>query len=139
MNNRLYQQQGIGLIEVMVALGLVLLTAMAIGNLQITGMHSARTSSVHFALDQLSSEMLETLRSQSVDAQAGLFEFDGSVQPAGTVLAEVSSWNSRLEDAIPTGVGAISCSSGFCDVSISWLEEVDETRQRLVYRTRTPL
>jgi len=138
-------QQGVGLIEVMIALVLIVLTSMAVGNLQVSSMVSAKASSEHFALDQLSSEMLETLRAQKSDARSGLFDFDGAAQIADspaepvTVMPAVASWNSRLKAAIPTGIGSISCESNFCSVSISWLEEIDGSMHRQSYQTRTPL
>ena len=127
------------MIEVMIALALILITAMAVGNMQTSSIVSARISSVHFSIDILSSEMLETLRAQANDAESGSFDFDGSKESTDAVLPEVSSWTGRITDAIPTGVGSISCDAGFCNVSISWIEYIDGTEHRQFYRTRTPL
>ncbi|MFK7992623.1 MAG: prepilin-type N-terminal cleavage/methylation domain-containing protein [Granulosicoccus sp.] len=135
----LQAQQGIGLIEVMIALALILIAALAVGHMQTSSVLSARASSMHFSLDNLSNEMLETLRAQASDAESGVFEFDGSVETTEPVNGEVSSWNTRVLEAIPTGIGTISCTDGFCDVSISWVEEIDGSNYRQFYRVRTPL
>lgn len=137
-----HDQHGMGLVEVMIALALLLLTAMAVGNLQTSSMVSAQISSDHFSLDHLSSEMLETLRSQAVAAEAGDFQFDGAADQTastGSVPDEVTSWNRRIVEAIPSGIGSINCAAGFCDVAISWTEEIDGSNYRQFYRTRTPL
>lgn len=132
-------QQGVGIVEVMIALVLIMISAMAVGNMLATSMASAQVSSVHFSVDSLSNQMLATLRSQSVDAQSGSFDFDGATDETEAVFPEVSSWNDRIKKSIPQGIGSISCDSSSCDVAISWYENIDGASHRQVYRTRTPL
>jgi hypothetical protein len=79
------------------------------------------------------------LRSHPIEAEAGLFDFDTSDSAPSGAHAEVILWNQRIADSIPTGEGGISCVAGFCDVSISWIEEIDGTNHRQFFRTRTPL
>lgn len=134
-----HSEQGIGLIEVMIALAILLLTALATANLQSSGLISAQASSAHFSIDHLSNEILETLRSHPVEAEAGLLNLDPLSSATAVAHAEVASWSQRIADAIPTGEGGISCVAGSCDVSISWIEEIDGTNHRQFYRTRTPL
>ncbi len=136
---KLHSEQGIGLIEVLIALAILLLTALATGSLQTSGLISAQASSVHFSIDHMSSEILETLRSHPIEAEAGLFDLDTSGSAPSGAHAEVILWNQRIADSIPTGEGGISCVAGFCDVSISWIEEIDGTNHRQFFRTRTPL
>lgn len=132
-------QQGVGILEVIIALALIMMSAIAVSNMLGVSIASTRASSVHFAIDSFSNEMLETLRAQSNDAQSGSFDFDGSDEAMVSILPEVSSWINRIAKAIPEGAGSISCDSGFCDVEISWIENVDGGLHRQVYRTRTPL
>ena len=134
-----HHQQGIGLIEAMIALALLVFTAMAMGQLQTSNLVSAQASSVHFAIDHLTAEIISTLRAQPSDARGGLFDTEGSVESTTSASAEVNAWNNRIAETIPTGVGAISCSNELCDVSISWIEEIDGSDHRQFYRTRTPL
>ena len=132
-------QQGVGLLEVIIALALIMMSAVAVSSMMSQGIVSIRASAVHFAIDNFSNEMLETLRVQSDDAQSGSFDFDGSDDVMMSILPEVSSWNDRIAKAIPKGAGSISCSLGYCDVEISWFETVDGASHQQVYRTRTPL
>lgn len=132
-------EQGVGLLEVIIALALIMMSAIAVSNMLVVSIASTRASSVHFAIDNFSNEMLETLRAQSNDAQSGSFDFDGTDEAMSSILPEVSSWINRIANTIPGGAGSISCSSGFCDVEISWIENVDGGSHRQVYRTRTPL
>ncbi len=137
--NRRHYQQGIGLIEALIALVLLVFAASVTSQMQTSSLVSAQGSSVHFSVDHLSNEMLTTLRAQASDAQAGLFDSENSTDLSINDSAEVVAWNRRIQDAIPTGIGTISCLDSFCDVSISWLEEIDGSDHRQFFRTRTPL
>jgi len=132
-------QQGVSILEVIISLALIMISAVAVSNMLGVSIASTRASSVHFAIDSFSNEMLETLRAQSNDAQSGSFDYDGSDEAKVSILPEVSSWIDRIAEAIPQGAGSISCNSGFCDVEISWIEIVDGGSHRQVFRTRTPL
>jgi Tfp pilus assembly protein PilV len=129
----------VGLVEVMIALSILLLSALAVSSLQTVGLLSATSSSVHFSIDHLSSEILETLRLRSVEANDGLLNLDSDEEDLSGVHPEVLSWLQRIEESIPTGEGSISCGSNVCDVSISWVEEIDGSRNRLFFRSSTPL
>lgn len=137
--NRRHYQRGIGLIEALIALILLVFTASVTSQMQTSSLVSAQGSSVHFSIDHLSSEMLTTLRAQSSDAQAGLFDSEDTSDSSINGSAEVIAWNRLIQDAIPTGIGSISCLDNFCDVSISWIEEIDGSDHRQFFRTRTPL
>lgn len=132
-------QRGIGLVEVMIALAILLLAAIAVGTLQTTAIVGAQGSSVHFSLDHLSNEMLDILRTHSADAQSGAFNFDAAVDSDVSAHTEAVSWNQRIGQVIPTGLGAVNCDAGICNVSISWIEEIDGTHHRQFFRARTPL
>lgn len=139
MKTRAQLESGIGLVEVMIALAIILFTALSVGSLQTSGMLGARMSSVHFSLNHLSSEMLETLRAHRVDAGSGLFDFDGASSTAGSANSVVSSWNDRIAMAIPTGEGSVVCASDVCEVFITWVEEIDGSNHRQRFRAMTPL
>lgn len=133
------REAGIGLVEVMIALAILLLTAFAVSSLQTSSLTSAQASSVHFSIDHLSNEILETLRLHSAQAQSGVLDLDPTDVDAVDIHPEVSNWNARIVESIPTGEGTISCGAGLCDVSISWVEEIDGSRHRMFFRTSTPL
>lgn len=152
-------QQGLGLVEVMISLVILLIAALATARMQSTGMISAQYSSFHLSLDHLSSEMLETLRAHSDDAEAGVFNFDMVPADAGgtnnadagtgattgtggggtTMDARMQAWNTRITQIFPDGAGRVNCVGGFCDVVISWVEEIDGNYHRQFYNTRTSL
>ena len=134
-----HSEHGIGLIEVMIALVILLFSALAASSLQTNGLIGARASSKHFAIDHLSNDILEILRSHADEAEAGLLNLETSDGTSTATHAEVIAWNQRIADSIPTGEGGISCVARICDVSISWFEEIDGTRHRQFYRNRTPL
>ncbi|MBX2886191.1 MAG: hypothetical protein KTR32_39915 [Granulosicoccus sp.] len=158
------KQGGVGLVEVLLALAVLLFTAMAAGRLQSIGMHSARVSGFHLALDQLSNEMIEILRVNADDAEAGLLNFD--LIPDGDTDAEggdtagtddqttadddadgdtpvtdqrLLQWNNRVGESIPTAGGSVNCAVSFCDIAIGWKEEIDGSLHWQYYRTRTQL
>lgn len=148
-----FEQKGLGLVEVMIALFILLLAAMASARIQSMGMLSAQMSSFHLSLNHLSSEMLETLRANPDAANAGVFNFDLIPEDTTTdtdgdtdgdtdddsvdIDARMLEWNTRVGDAIPLGAGTVSCAAGICDVVISWMEEIDGSYHRQFYRTRT--
>lgn len=129
------KEQGVGLVEVIIALVIIMIAALGIGNLQTSSLTTVQASSVHFAVDQLSSEMLETIRANSAAAASGSFDLADGTSSNDEVLA----WNARVAENISTGVGNIECSSDFCDVVISWTEEIDGTDSTKSFETRTPL
>lgn len=143
------QQKGVSLIEVMVALTVLMIAAGAIVNMQSNSLASAQASGIHFSLDYLSSEMIETLRANPGSAAAGFLDFDSASDTTavtgtetGTLTstnAEVIDWGERIAQQLPSGEGSISCTNELCDISISWLEELDGTYRRQIYNTRTRL
>jgi len=127
-------EAGVGLVEVMVALTILLLAALAVGNAQMSSLVAARASAIHFSIDRLGSDIIEVLRSQAADAAVGALDL-----PSSEVHAEVRIWSDRIAAILPSGEGRIDCDTLSCGVSISWMEEIDGTFHRQFYRTRTPL
>ncbi len=155
------REKGVGLIEVMVALVVLMVAAGAIVNMQSNSLVSAHSSGIHFSIDRLSSEMIEFLRSNSSDAAAGLLDLSDSESTVSsnsesivssnsestvssnsesTVSStdnEVTNWNDSVAELLPSGEGQISCTPEFCDVTVSWMEEIDGSNRRQFYNTRT--
>ncbi len=131
------REKGVGLIEVMVALVVLMVAAGAIVNMQSNSLVSAHSSGIHFSIDRLSSEMIEFLRSNSSDAAAGLLDLSDSESTDSSSDNEVTNWNDRVAELLPSGEGQISCTPEFCDVTVSWMEEIDGSNHRQFYNTRT--
>ncbi len=134
-----FKEKGVGLIEVMIALVVLMVAAGAIVNMQSNSLVSAHSSGTHFSIDHLSSEMIEILRSNSSDAAEGLLNFSTAENSSSSSNDEVKFWNERVVELLPSGEGTISCTSDFCDVTVSWLEEIDGSNRRQFYNTRTKI
>lgn len=134
------KQKGVGLVEVMIALAILMVTAMATSTLQVTGMSSARFSNIHFTLEQLSSDMLEMLRADTSSASAGFYDFDASADTSAVSSdSEVAAWNDRIARLLPSGQGGVECTADECEVSISWIEEIDGSNHRQFFLAMTPI
>lgn len=128
-------EKGVGLVEVVIALLIIMVAALGIANLQTSSLIAAQASSVHFTLDQLSSEMLETLRANSGDASAGSLDLSSE----GSSSDLVEAWGERVSEQLHSGSATITCSSDDCEINISWIEEIDGTDRTRTFLTRTPL
>ena len=149
------KQRGIGLVEVLVALAILLFAVFSVSAIQSTGLIDARRTANHFSLDYLSNNMVDMLRSNAVAAKAGEFNFDAQSASesasesdtesdtesdnAAPSHADAVAWEKNVENSLPGGLGAIDCSTDSCDVVISWMADLDGSVLRQYYRTRTPL
>jgi len=70
VNSTHFRQRGVGLIEVMLALALVMFAALVISNLQTNAFVSMKITETHFTVYEQSQDMLETLRANKADAKA---------------------------------------------------------------------
>lgn len=131
------REKGVGLIEVMIALVVLMVAAGAIVNMQSNSLVSAHSSGIHFSIDRLSSEMIEIIRSNSSDAAEGLLNFSTSASSASSSNDQVIYWNDKVVEFLPSGEAEISCTTEVCDVTVSWLEEIDGSYRRQFYNTRT--
>ena len=137
-------ERGVGLIEVMIALAIVTFVAVASSNVHVVALSGMHAASFHFALDELSVEMIETLRAHRTEARAG--DFDHALETAGPdpdtatgTDALVAAWRARVSDAVADGDTSIECDADACRVAIAWHEEIDGTRRQQFFRTGTPL
>jgi len=137
-----HKQQGIGLVEVMISLAILVLMILGASTVQVASQNSARLSGVHFSLEHLASDIIETLRADINDASEGAYDFDASEEVNGALTqaqSEVSAWNDRVAEQLPSGSGNVSCTSDNCNITISWYEVIDGANHRQVYNARTPL
>ena len=144
-------ERGVGLVEVLVALAILMFAVLATSEVQVAALVGARDAGFHFALDRLSDEMVETLRAHPADALGGEFDHAvGAAPEAGTPGAALATdWQGRVAEAIPgagTGIdctnqscGVDDCTDRFCEVEIEWSENIDGTVRRQRFRTGTPL
>lgn len=119
------REQGVGLIEVMAALFIFAVGALAIANMQGTAITNVKTSDSHFAISSLGEEIAEHLKASAVAAGAGTLntEFSESVVSSSVPSVHagyINGWKQRVTDVLPQGQSRIACVADSCDVSLQW-------------------
>lgn len=131
MKTALEKQAGVGLIEVMVALSVLMFAALSISNLQTNSHISMRISDSHFEINQLTQDMLELLRSNATEAKLGTFDvsFDSAAvgSPSSPVLYAIGQWQQKVVSQLPSGSSQIQCTTDVCQVTLRWKENIDGT------------
>lgn len=132
MNSNHFKQHGVGLIEVMIALAVMMFAALAISNVQTSAFISMKITDTHFSVNELSQDMLEILRANKTDAKTGDYNlnFDSTIEldpTANPVLISIAAWKKDIQDELPDGAGQIVCDDSRCQVSLRWKENVDGT------------
>lgn len=143
MNAALGKQAGVGLIEVMVALSVLMFAALSISNLQTNSHISMRISDSHFEINQLTQDMLELLRSNAKDAKLGKFDvsFDGAIvgSPSFPVLYAIGQWQQKVASQLPGGSSQIQCTTDACQVTLRWKENIDGTMSNQFFNIAGPI
>lgn len=134
-------QQGVGLIEVMIALFIFAFGSLAIGNMLAGSLSAVHFSASHLALDTISREITEHLKANS--ARAGLGGYNTTfveTTAAANVYDEniINSWKSRV-DSLLSGETEIQCTTSNCLLSISWKEYTGTDSNEQVYNLNVPL
>lgn len=125
-----YNEHGVGLIEVMIALAVMMFAALAISNVQTNSFISMKMSNTHFNVNDQANDMLDILRANSSTAKSGNYnlEFDSTVDvdvDTHPVLRSIAGWKNHISIELPEGAGQIDCDVDQCRVSIRWKENVD--------------
>ena len=139
MNTAHCKQTGIGVIEVMIALAVIMFAALVIASVQSNALISVRITKTHFGVNEQAQEMLEMLRANKMEAQAGNYnvEFDTTIDTdsdSNPVLVNIAAWKDQVEIQLPDGAGQIDCDITRCEVSIRWRENVDGSDTNQFYR-----
>lgn len=124
------KERGVGLIEVMIALAVMMFAALAISNVQTNSFISMIISDTHFGVNDKSSDMLEILRANRTSAITGTYnhDFDSTVaidEDTHPVMKNIATWKMQVSSELPEGAGQIDCDADKCTVSIRWKENVD--------------
>ena len=138
MNTWNASQSGVGIVEVLIALAVMMFTALGISTLQSKAMISMSISAVHFGIDEHSRDMLELLRANSSEATAGQYDYDFEsdvIVDAMThpVVRDIAQWKNQISDQLPDGAGQIDCDATRCQVSIRWKEYIDGSYEDQFY------
>ena len=141
---RTYRQRGVTLIEVMIALFILVFGALAIANMQVSAMSSAKVASSHFAVSNIADEVLEQLKADYTEAGQGAYNTAFADSAAAVTVpaqraAIINGWKSATAAALPEGTIEITCIITECTVSLRWRENVTGSVTQQLYNLRTPL
>lgn len=118
-------QNGIGLIEVILAMLIFAFAALAAGNMQTVSMSTANIANIHNNANNFAHEMLEAVKADRENAKAQYYNI-GFTDPNPVMTGTsdprelVADWRSRIANQLPDGVGEINCNNDSCQVSIQW-------------------
>jgi len=137
-------ERGVGIIEVMAALSVLMFAALAISNMQTNSAVSMIISKSHFTINETTGDMLEILRSNAEDARTGSYNsvFDDppdSTSTANPVDNNIARWKQQVIDELPKGAGQIDCSPVKCTVSVRWSEYIDGSEEYQYFHMAGPL
>lgn len=137
-------QSGVGLIEVMVALFILALGALAIANMQVSALLAIKISSAHFSLPSLGSEISEHLKADQAEAGFGTYNttFDQLTADSSLSIehaAVVNSWKTQVNSNLSAGATNIQCTTNSCTVSLRWNERSGNGSMQQFYNFNIPL
>lgn len=124
------QQQGVGLIEVMITV-LVLATALlTVAALQTRALQFNQSAYVRSQANIFAYDIIDRIRINrgANAANIAFYEVSYDGNPGGgngLATADINEWRQNLTDALPAAKGAIDCTvaTQICTVSIRWVEE----------------
>jgi len=137
-------EQGLALIEVMLAMGIFAFGVLAAGNSNTLALSAIRTADVHGHVNNLAHEMLEILKADKGAAVSNEYNVDydqttPAINGAAHVNSIIAEWRSRIELNLPGGVGKIECDSNSCRVSLRWYDTTIPGQDTLTYNVMTVL
>lgn len=137
-------EQGVGLIEVMVALFILAFAALAIANMQTSSLVAVKISSNHLNVSSISEEITEHLKADTVQAGLGTYNtLFAETEAAAGLAAEyktiINAWKSRTAELLPDGATEISCTTTDCTVSLRWRESIVAGENQQLYNLKVPL
>ena len=144
MITALRKESGVGIIEVMISLALVMFAALAIARVQANAMISLRISDTHFGVNEQAQDMLEILRANKAIAQTGDYNYDYDstidvVSGSSQLLQIIATWKNQVGFQLPEGAGSIDCDVIKCQVSIRWKENVDGSYTEQYFNISGPI
>ncbi len=137
-------QNGVGLIEVMIALFILAFGALAIGNVQISALTSVSVSTSHFSVSKLTEEIAEQLKADPVEAGLGGYNTPFADTAARTSIPAqragvINNWKNNVSTALPSGATQINCTTNVCTISLRWSERITSGATEQLYNLRIPL
>lgn len=130
-------QNGVTLIEVLVALAILSIGLLAVAMMQLRGLENASAGYLRSQAVILANDMADRLRSAEVNQDADDYVFAMPDEPLGcenvslegafTTANDLAEWHNLIGCRLPAGIASIAESGGIYTIRVEWssLEEVD--------------
>ena len=142
VNNR--RQNGVGLIEVLIALFVLAFGSLAISNMHTDSLIGLKVSSNHLKINSISNEIAEHLKAMPEAANAGDYDTvysdaaAASGVPAGQATL-INAWKQLTAQSLPSGQLNIACAANLCSLSLRWRESLSDGIDTQTYNVRIPI
>ncbi len=123
-NSQCYQQAGVSMIEVLVAIMILSVGLLGLAGLQSAGLTHNQSANSRSAASMLAYGLLDSMRANKVVAGGGAYDIGLGVTLAGEstmTSQDVNNWLNELAMALPGGTGAVvTDASGKVTITIQW-------------------
>lgn len=137
----LRQQQGVGLVEAMIALAVLIFSLGVTANMLTDALVGMRITRTHLDIDFFADEVTGIVLSNSADARAGsfnvLFAADNPTTPVSATL--IADWRDRVGNTLRDGDTQISCTNLSCLIELRWTEFVDGVQGSQTFQLKLPI
>lgn len=139
MNKR--SQQGVGLIDAMIALAVLVFSMAATGSLLTDSLVAMEITSIHLDIDSFAEEMSGIIHADTAAAKSGAFNvLFGASDPVGTWAdGLIADWRQRVNDTLRQGDSQIVCTTESCVIQLQWVEYVDGAAETQLYQLNAPI
>lgn len=123
--DRMKNERGVGLIEVLITV-LVLATALlALAALQLRSLQFNHSAYVRSQANIMVYDIVDRMRLNRTNITAYNIGFEDEANDSGSIAGrDLLDWRANLTALVPSGKGSITCSAGrFCTVKIKWSEQ----------------
>ena len=137
------RQDGVGLIEVLIALFVLAFGSLAISNMHADSLIGLKVSSNHLKVNSISNEIAELLKADSDGANDGNYNTSFAYMAAHSdtpsyAKIRINLWK-QMTESLPSGQLEIDCASSLCNVSIQWRESLSDGVDTQTYNVRVPI
>jgi len=138
------RQQGVSLLEVLIAMFILTFGALAIVNLQTASTIAMSSSADHFKINELSQTMIEQLKADSGRAAIGDYNTDfteaaGPATASADVNSRIRAWKATMSRSTPLGEASIDCDADECTIGLRWYEISHDGSTHQTFNAKTPL
>lgn len=119
----LRRQAGVGMIEVLIAIVVVALGALAVARLQTNMVRFNQSALLRSQASLLVYDLSDRMRADLQGAIDGLYnrDFTDPVPAGGTLQAdELAEWLTRIGERLPQGQGAVATAGDAVTISVRW-------------------